>query len=97
MLCSGCFSTHSSCKYSELISKINAEITSIFLKDETTLVYGSNDGGRTVKDESEPFREMMEQVGQFLNLKKHQIGNSGKYLFLAADVGKLTKVTDVRC
>jgi thymidine phosphorylase len=50
-------------------------------------VYGSNDGGQTVKDENEMFRQKMEQIGQLLNLKKHRAGNTDKHLIGPVDMG----------
>lgn len=51
-----------------------------------SLVYGSNDGGRNVHDDHAEMRNQMTLVGAHLNLKPHQIRNTGKWLIMPGDI-----------
>eukprot|EP01114_Cavostelium_apophysatum_P011844 TRINITY_DN2636_c0_g1_i2.p1 TRINITY_DN2636_c0_g1~~TRINITY_DN2636_c0_g1_i2.p1 ORF type:complete len:1423 (+),score=460.75 TRINITY_DN2636_c0_g1_i2:227-4495(+) len=54
-----------------------------------TLIYGTGDGGRTVKAENPKFNAKMRLAGEKLNLKPHQVGLSkthGKFLYSCADI-----------
>eukprot|EP00007_Cunea_sp_BSH-02190019_P003726 CAMPEP_0174236740 /NCGR_PEP_ID=MMETSP0417-20130205/5774_1 /TAXON_ID=242541 /ORGANISM="Mayorella sp, Strain BSH-02190019" /LENGTH=1527 /DNA_ID=CAMNT_0015315423 /DNA_START=44 /DNA_END=4627 /DNA_ORIENTATION=- len=54
-----------------------------------TLIYGSNDAGRTVHNDNKTFRRLMKKAGQRLNLKPHWCGATKecrKRLWAAADV-----------
>lgn len=51
-----------------------------------SLVYGSNDGGRNVHDDHVEMRTQMLLVGAHLNLKPHQIRNTGKWLIMPGDI-----------
>lgn len=55
---------------------------------KTTLIYGSADGGVTVKDEDPVFRENVEALFRELNLQPHFVGRkeSGKVLAGPGDV-----------
>ncbi len=57
--------------------------------DRTTLVYGSNDGGKNVLNSHEKFSRIMIKAGNFLNLRSHLCGmeeNDTKRLCAAADI-----------
>ena len=41
-----------------------------------TIIYGSNDGGKTVHDSSPEFRARMKRAGEQLNIKGHPCGVS---------------------
>lgn len=44
-----------------------------------TIVYGSNDGGRTVHNDSLEFEKKIEEVAKQLNLKKHPVAEQELY------------------
>lgn len=53
-------------------------MTSLLPIDSDTLVYGSSDGGQTVRTDDVKFNQMMKQVGNILNLKVCSRGSSRK-------------------
>lgn len=57
--------------------------------NEGTIVYGSNDGGRTVHDDDKFLRSKMKRAAEILNLKPHECGLPGatrQLLYSAADI-----------
>eukprot|EP00727_Mastigamoeba_balamuthi_P002688 m51a1_g12416 hypothetical protein (960) ;mRNA; f:734993-739255 len=47
--------------------------------DNTTLVYGSNDGAKTVINSCEEFTTLVKEAAERLNLKEHVVGPDGAY------------------
>jgi hypothetical protein len=56
----------------------------------STLVYGSNDGGRTFNSTDPVVNEDMFKLGETLNLQAHRVAD-GTEIRTAADVGKRLK------
>ena len=44
--------------------------------DNTTIVYGSGDGGRTIYAENPEFNKFMESAGRSVNIKGHLCGKA---------------------
>lgn len=61
-----------------------------------SLCYGSKDGGENVHCSNPKFNQLMEEVGQKLNLAPHLIGNSGVSITGPGDIeGHIGKVRTV--
>jgi len=57
---------------------------SILPIDDTTLRYGSKDGGRNVHADDPKLNELMERAADILNIKGHDV--NGKVLYSAGDI-----------
>eukprot|EP01125_Pyxidicula_operculata_P001241 TRINITY_DN1115_c1_g3_i3.p1 TRINITY_DN1115_c1_g3~~TRINITY_DN1115_c1_g3_i3.p1 ORF type:complete len:317 (-),score=65.04 TRINITY_DN1115_c1_g3_i3:91-1041(-) len=45
------------------------------ISKDKTLIYGSHDGGKTVKAENHKFNDLMNRAGKLLGLREHQVGD----------------------
>jgi hypothetical protein len=54
--------------------------------DDTTLVYGSADGGLTVKADNQEMNEMMEMAGKMMRLKGHRVGTNKLTIYSCCDI-----------
>ena len=48
--------------------------TSLLPLSNDSLIYGSNDGGKTVVASDPKFNALIEQAGKQINLKLHEVG-----------------------
>lgn len=54
-----------------------------------TLIYGSNNGGRSFHSQDVDVNDEMDDLGKSLNLQLHQVRADGYRTHLPADIGKV--------